>query len=1648
MANKDVLKITFDANAGIKELEQNLIGSMNGMSEEISKKLEEAFAKAGRNPKLKKQLTGIYQGLFDEFGSAAGDLKEIENAVDRFAGKIDYLNKVANKSGNKGLLDNLSIENINKVLRDYDKLIEKQNEINRLQSNEFRDNKRSETTIKSLKELERTYGDVGKAKEKYEDKVNDYLKNVGVETSAISKEIKEYSSLIALFDKISSTKAANGSDEAIKKSQALLYVMQKITDLENGNTLFSNFRLNELDIKSITSSLTVLTQEVEGSITSLVNGMKRNLNKQISEIFENAVAEAEKMSQHQFKVDVKTQAKITNKHGNETGTGGESGDGVPSDFTDKSDGLDVWVESAKELENEFRDVIKYASDAEVALARINEIWDKYANGKGTLLEGETDEMFALMKRLDSLVQNKVINKSPLSKDQLEEFEAWKDEDDYKKVFDRIDQLTSKQIARIKELKATQKDVGDGSGSVGDVGNIDNSKVEELSKEIAEVKEDIVSLKGRVDTLEDTTAFDTLSSQVSEFGEQIKNADDTLSHMKKTINKLVGSKSLGQVIKDISEHGRNNEGSGEILAYSSSSTGYTSDIDISDSATGITKEFREEVYNRVKAEAEAIDTQIHSHPDNEIAAASYDDIGVMIRQLEEGITKQAVTSLSQVMTFDFDSTSFSKDELKSKLLSVFEEYKKWVFKYFSPIDENGKLHELAPLTDEMEKNIVEYAKKLLKIFPDMDEDLLDSDVTQMLFQDKIKELFSKNGLGDVVKLSNLVDIESSFSFSDIRNVADPEFLALTSQMKNAVEKGYAEAQDSHSPSKEAEKLNDDFVAGVAESANKNTGKLTDIGKQMADNIKDGFKEGMSDIDTAALSQENQSTVLLGDQSSVLSGNQTEVLLPDTTTVIQEQNKVQEELQETRQEAENTAEAIISVYRGLKSSTDDMFDSDNQSAWFSSNIESARSFGRYTDDNIYKANIKLNNPMVVDAMGASHDGILYAETAEELEEIIKLQDELNKKQEEFNLKYGKYIETQDKSYIDDVSAYLKTSDELFALMDQLQSSKKTTEELQSIAKSKGHDGLIIKNVRDNFLDTSSDLGTSYAVFNKESILCTELLNKQEVQALATAQAEIDLATAQKEASQVNETPLSLVEESSGQLAMFEGVEEQQKEVKTAVEKTNNAIEGQIDLFEYLSKQEAKSSKPIKDTFDADTSTASTGQHTSDIKAETNAIEENTQALKENAQVQKKQSETKEDISDTRIHDVNKAWTAAVRENKVFDENKTRLAIKNYEELIGKLDEYYALLAKEHKGQLTSDETDSLNKFRDQINKASKSIDEFKGKEKDLKDVVKKFNTRISEFDKDSGLIGRNERNDIFESLSQDDIISTKTDKYETKLKDLENIILEIRKLVPIDVNSEEDRKELNRLNAEFDKLANNLSSNEYNPAKQIGIDALSGKIFDTLHKNTAAPKEIRMQLEGLIAKLKEFGLSEADIQKVREEFVKLNSQMKATGKTGDSLGTKIKKKFKDVAAYFSTYVSIQDAIQVIRQGFETIKEYDKALTEMNKVSDESISTLKEYQQESFKTADAIGTTASSLQNSTADWQRLGEAFEEAQQSAQDANILFNVSEFESIDEATESLVSMSQAYKELEKGEIIDVVNNLGLFKPKHTVMYGDMLYISW
>ena len=146
---------------------------------------------------------------------------------------------------------------------------------------------------------------------------------------------------------------------------------------------------------------------------------------------------------------------------------------------------------------------------------------------------------------------------------------------------------------------------------------------------------------------------------------------------------------------------------------------------------------------------------------------------------------------------------------------------------------------------------------------------------------------------------------------------------------------------------------------------------------------------------------------------------------------------------------------------------------------------------------------------------------------------------------------------------------------------------------------------------------------------------------------------------------------------------------------------------------------------------------------------------------------------------------------------------------------------------------------------------------------------------------------------------------------------------------------------------------------------------------------------------------------------------------------ALADELTTKWRGLFTTLASFVGFYRLWGYFKQGVNTVREFDTALTEMQKVSDETISTLQDYQKTTFDTADAIGATALQIQNSTADFMRLGESLKEASESAKVANILMNVSEFESINEATKSLIAMSAAYDNLSKMNIIDKLNEVGL-----------------
>lgn len=142
--------------------------------------------------------------------------------------------------------------------------------------------------------------------------------------------------------------------------------------------------------------------------------------------------------------------------------------------------------------------------------------------------------------------------------------------------------------------------------------------------------------------------------------------------------------------------------------------------------------------------------------------------------------------------------------------------------------------------------------------------------------------------------------------------------------------------------------------------------------------------------------------------------------------------------------------------------------------------------------------------------------------------------------------------------------------------------------------------------------------------------------------------------------------------------------------------------------------------------------------------------------------------------------------------------------------------------------------------------------------------------------------------------------------------------------------------------------------------------------------------------------------------------------------------LRKKIGDVMAYWAgNFFNPFQIVGAVRQGVAVIKEYDDALIEMRKVSNETVESLRRFQDQSYGVADSVGTTALQIQKSTADFLRLGYAFKDAQEAARETTVLMNVSEFQNIDDATSAMISMKQAYEDMGLREITNELNIVGV-----------------
>lgn len=400
--------------------------------------------------------------------------------------------------------------------------------------------------------------------------------------------------------------------------------------------------------------------------------------------------------------------------------------------------------------------------------------------------------------------------------------------------------------------------------------------------------------------------------------------------------------------------------------------------------------------------------------------------------------------------------------------------------------------------------------------------------------------------------------------------------------------------------------------------------------------------------------------------------------------------------------------------------------------------------------------------------------------------------------------------------------------------------------------------------------------------------------------------------------------------------------------------------------------------------------------------------------------------------------KTVTDDLRNFRVNDKNSGfENAIKGYDTLSKRAEKYYKILLKQQEGiGLTGNEYSFLErnkqhfenaalgaeKFKDSLGDVATNLETVKNKEKEFNDSITTamsdaVGSEINNLEKLLTDLGNKNGNKQFQE--EYELLKEKIGQFSIQFGNQDWSNKTIEDFNKVGKAAKELRDKISELNTDI----------KYQPVNKVEKEALNRRMSEWSNNNKAAREAVE-QINILQQKLKTID-DQGSLNDIAADFEKIKAKANDAGNVGQTFAQKLRTSFSNLGRYLLSFGSFYDVINVLRQGVTVVREMDTALTELRKVSDESLDSLKSYQLETYKMADAVGTTAVQIMDSTADWVRLGETLEQAKESASLSTVLLNVSEFDSIDAATESLVAMSQAYKDLDKLEIIDKLNNIGL-----------------
>lgn len=142
---------------------------------------------------------------------------------------------------------------------------------------------------------------------------------------------------------------------------------------------------------------------------------------------------------------------------------------------------------------------------------------------------------------------------------------------------------------------------------------------------------------------------------------------------------------------------------------------------------------------------------------------------------------------------------------------------------------------------------------------------------------------------------------------------------------------------------------------------------------------------------------------------------------------------------------------------------------------------------------------------------------------------------------------------------------------------------------------------------------------------------------------------------------------------------------------------------------------------------------------------------------------------------------------------------------------------------------------------------------------------------------------------------------------------------------------------------------------------------------LKRNSAAAKTFGGQIRSLQAELKSCDATR--FSGIQSEFKTITTQAEIIGKTGLSMGDRLKMQFTKLSSYFGAASVIMTGLQAVKEGFQNVLDVDTKLTELYRVTDFTSSQYSDVYDTLTTSAQKYGATLTDLISQTADWSRAG-------------------------------------------------------------------------